>query len=39
MEETWRLIDAGEKIELKPEPQRRKRKATAAKVERDQHDM
>jgi hypothetical protein len=38
MEETWRLIDAGKKIELRPEPQRGKRDAAAGQVDHDEHD-
>jgi len=35
MEETWRLIDAGKKIELKPEPPRRKGNAGADQFDHD----
>jgi hypothetical protein len=35
MEETWRLIDAGKKIELRPEPRRHKKDARADKPGQD----
>jgi hypothetical protein len=38
MEETWRLIDAGKKIELRPEPQRRKRDPIADQADRDERN-
>jgi hypothetical protein len=38
MEETWRLIDAGKKIELRPEPQQRKKDAAADQVDHDEND-
>jgi hypothetical protein len=35
MEETWRLIDAGKKIELRPEPQRPGKEAVAEPADRE----
>jgi hypothetical protein len=36
MEETWRLIDAGKKIELRPEPRRHAKDATGDTPDRDE---